>query len=46
MEPRGAVLEAAGGHANPALWRPAGHYSPQANALVAGEMLGVLERDP
>lgn len=40
------VLEAAGGHANPALWRPAGHYSAQANALVAGEMLGVLERDP
>jgi hypothetical protein len=30
---------------NPALSRPAGHYSAQGNALVAGEMLRVLERD-
>jgi hypothetical protein len=36
------VLEAAGGHANPRLWRPAGHYSAEGNALVAGEMLRVL----
>ncbi|MDP6540812.1 MAG: hypothetical protein QF903_10540 [Planctomycetota bacterium] len=40
-----AVLEAAGGHANPSLWRPAGHYSAEGNALVAGEMLRVLALD-
>jgi hypothetical protein len=38
-----APLESAGARSDPSFWRPGGHYSRRANAIVAGELAPLLE---